>query len=68
MIDTGGISLGKFSGYPSEDPDQFLSDFAAYCTFMRKVAAFQLHLQGPAQTWFCCLDEDKKRTKKAMHL
>ena len=26
----------------------------------RKVAAFQLHLQGPAQTWFCCLDADER--------
>ncbi|MCG8047544.1 MAG: hypothetical protein N0E48_18270 [Candidatus Thiodiazotropha endolucinida] len=66
-MDTGRISLRKYSGYPSEDPDQFLSDFTAYCTFSRisgtdnrKVAAFQLHLQGPAQTWFCCLDEDVK--------
>ena len=67
VMDTGRISLRKFYGHPSEDPDQFLPDFAAYCTFMRitdmdnrKVAAFQLHLQGPAQTWFCYLDEDEK--------
>ena len=66
-MDTGRITLRKFSGYPSEDPDQFILDFEAYCTFARivnadsrKVAAFQLHLQGPAQTWFCCLDEDER--------
>ena len=67
VMDTGRISLRKFSGYPTEDPDQFISDFEAYCVFsrlnnhdQRKVAAFQLHLQGPAQTWFCCLDDDDK--------
>lgn len=66
-MDTGRITLRKFSGYPTEDPDRFLSDFEAYCVFSRiegqnarKVAAFQLHLQGPAQTWFCCLDDDVK--------
>ena len=49
------ISLPKFSGYPTEDPVRFLSDFDAYCklsrinnTDGRRVAAFQLHLQGPA--------------------
>ena len=26
----------------------------------RKVAAFQLHLQGPANTWCSCLDEDDR--------
>ena len=26
----------------------------------RKVVAFQLHLQGPAQTRFCCLDADER--------
>ena len=46
-MDTGRITLRKFSGYPSEDPDQFILDFEAYCTFARivnadsrKVAAF----------------------------
>ena len=67
VMDTGRIALRKFYGYPSEDPDQFLLDFEAYCTFSRivnddcrKVAAFQLHLQGPAQTWFCCLDAEER--------
>ena len=26
----------------------------------RKVSAFQFHLQGPANTWFSCLEEDDK--------
>ena len=25
----------------------------------RKMAAFELHLQGPTKTWLCCLDEDE---------
>ena len=65
--DTARIALRKFSGYPTEDPAKFLSDFEAYCkisritdTDGRKVAAFQLHLQGPANTWYSCLDEDDK--------
>ena len=61
------ISLRKFSGYPTEDPVRFLSDCDAYCklsrindTDGRRVAAFQLHLQGPANTWYSCLSEDDK--------
>ena len=61
------ISLRKFSGYPTEDPVQFLSDFDAYCklsginnTDGRRVATFQWHLQGPANTWYSCLSEDHK--------
>ena len=59
------ISLRKFPGYPTEDPVRFLSDFDAYCklsrinnTDGRRVAAFQLHLQGSANTWYSCLGED----------
>ena len=28
----------------------------------RKIAAFQLHLDGPAQSWFVCLDDNTKTT------
>ena len=66
-LPTGQIKLQKFSGYPTEDPERFLSDFCAYCTFNRindddprKLAAFQLHLEGPAQVWFTCLEDDSK--------
>ena len=45
----------------------FLSDFDVYCRIFRminmdgqKVAAFQLHLQRPANTWCSCLSEDDK--------
>ena len=29
VMDTGRITLRKFSGYPSEDPDQYILDFEA---------------------------------------
>ena len=61
------VSLAKFSGYPTEDAEMFLSNFSAYCLFNkinvqdpRTVAAFQLHLQGPALTWFTCLTDTEK--------
>ena len=63
----GKVSLAKFSGYPTEDAERFLSNFSAYCLFNkineqdpRTVAAFQLHLQGPALTWFTCLTDTEK--------
>lgn len=70
----GRINLRKFSGYPTQDPERFLSDFGAYCVFNRitevdnrKVAAFQLHLDGPAQIWFRCLDDDDKSSWDAVY-
>ena len=29
----GEVSLAKFSGYPTEDAERFLSNFSAYCLF-----------------------------------
>ena len=59
------IPLRRFSGYPTEDAERFLSNFKAYATFSnletndrRQAAAFQLHLEGPAQSWFASLDDD----------
>ena len=67
LSDSARINLRKFSGYPTEDPARFLSDFEAYCKICRindadgrKVAAFQLHLQGPANTCVNCLEYDDK--------
>ena len=44
-----------------------LSDLDVYCKLFRinntdgrRVAAFQLHLQGPASTCYSCLSEDDK--------
>ena len=64
----GKISLKHFSGYPTEDAERFLSNFKAYATFnkletndRRQAAAFQLHLEGPAQSCFASLDDDITR-------
>lgn len=60
------VSLRKFSGYP----ERFLSEFGSYVTFSglnfdpntaRKVAAFHIHLSGPALTWFHSLDSSVKQ-------
>lgn len=49
----------KFSGYMHEDANKFLNEFESYLVLSnissdsgRAVAAFHLHLQGPALTWF----------------
>ena len=59
------IPLKRFSGYSTEDAERFLSNFKAYATISnleandrRQAAAFQLHLEGPAQSWFASLDDD----------
>lgn len=75
MESSAKLTLSKFSGYPTEDAERFLSNFSAYCTFHRitlldprKVAAFQLHLQGPALSWYTCLaDEDKSDWDTLQH-
>ena len=64
------VTLRKFSGYSHEDPERFLSEFESYVTFSglnfdpntaRKVAAFHIHLSGPALTWFHSLDSSVKQ-------
>ena len=60
------INVKKFSGYTNENAEQFISYFEAYtvCSKIqdpsRKVAAFQLHLCGPAHTWYSNLNSDFK--------
>ena len=56
------MHVKKFSGYTTDDAEQFLSDFEAYVIFtkldlneQRRIAAFQLHLCGPAQVWYSSL-------------
>ena len=52
-----------------EDAERILSNFLAYSVSKliknndcRKVAAFQLHLDGPAKSWFDCPDNETKNT------
>ncbi|CAG2204834.1 unnamed protein product [Mytilus edulis] len=59
----------KFGGYPHENAFQFLSEFESYAVLhhilpeedARKIAAFHLHLCGPALTWFNTLPADNKQ-------
>lgn len=53
------INCQTFAGYPHENPTKFMSEFKSYSTFLRlsddeerQIAAFHLHLKGPALTWF----------------
>ena len=47
--------------YTTDDAEQFLSNFEAYVIFTKldlneqRIAAFQLHLCGPAQVWYSSL-------------
>ena len=63
------ISIPKFRGLSDSNPEQFLSDFCSYLTLhslkgddARIIAAFQLHLEGPALTWFNNLPPSENRT------
>lgn len=66
------ISLSKFNGLTHEDPEKFLQEFSSYSTLkqlvnddgdtLRQVAAFHLHLAGPARVWFSTLPADQKDT------
>ncbi len=50
--------IKKFSGYMTEDPTKFVDEFESYLTLSnvdsadpKAIAAFHLHLQGPALVW-----------------
>ena len=56
--------IKKFAGYMHENASKFLSEFESYLMLSgidpsidsaRAIAAFHLHLQGPALTWFNAL-------------
>ncbi|PJE78162.1 hypothetical protein CI610_02906 [invertebrate metagenome] len=63
------IICQKYSGYPHENGDKFLSEFESYATLIdvtdnnnKKIAAFHLHLLGPALAWFNALPQSTKNT------
>ncbi|PJE77818.1 hypothetical protein CI610_03253 [invertebrate metagenome] len=62
------LTCKKFSGYPHEDGHKFLSEFESYAILLkadndnRKIAAFHLHLQGPALTWFNSISDTGAKT------
>ena len=71
MGSLGKISVKKIHRYPTDDAERFLSNFLGYSVLNRiedndfyEVAAFQLHLDGPAQSWFVCLDNTKNVWEK----
>lgn len=61
-------SCRKFGGYSHEHASQFIAEFESYATLhyiklyedSRKIAAFYLHLSGPALTWFNMLSSENK--------
>ncbi|CAC5403007.1 unnamed protein product [Mytilus coruscus] len=59
----------KFAGYLKDNGTIFLRKFESFCKLHeldilneKKVAAFHLHLEGPALTWFNGLSPDLSRT------
>ncbi|CAC5388530.1 unnamed protein product [Mytilus coruscus] len=55
----------KFAGYPKDNGTKFLREFESFCKLHeldilneKTVAAFHLHLEGPALTWFNGLSPD----------
>lgn len=63
------LKCREFSGYPQENASKFMSEFESYVTLYdlnssdkRRIAAFHLHLKGPALTWFNSLSAEAKST------
>lgn len=63
-MDALGV-CNKFSGYPKDNGQKFLREFESFATLHdldddegRKIAAFHLHLQGPALTWFNTIESE----------
>lgn len=63
--------ISKFCGYANEDAERFLLEFESYATLnnlqgdindARKVAAFHLHLDGPARVWFLSIAQKSQFT------
>ncbi|VDI21320.1 Hypothetical predicted protein [Mytilus galloprovincialis] len=59
----------KFAGYPKDNGTKFLREFESFCKLHeldilneKTVAAFHLHLEGPALTWFNGLSPDLSGT------
>jgi len=65
------MQIKRFEGLARDNSTRFLNDFESYCTYnqlnaedqeARKVAAFYLHLNGPAITWINALPDTQKDT------
>lgn len=62
------IKCSTFSGYPQDNAKRFLSEFESYALLHglenddpRRIAAFHLHLKGPALTWYNSLSQTAKQ-------
>ncbi|CAC5407146.1 unnamed protein product [Mytilus coruscus] len=58
-----------FSGYPQDNAKMFLTEFESYALLhdlaeqdKRRIAAFHLHLKGPALTWYNSLSDESKQS------
>ena len=64
------LYINKFHGLSSERPEKCLAEFDSYATLNkissddseRRIAAFHLHLEGHALTWFVSLSERQKES------
>ncbi|CAC5408312.1 unnamed protein product [Mytilus coruscus] len=61
------VKCREFSGYPQDNAKGFFSEFESYAllhelpeTDKRRIAAFHLHLKGPALTWYNSLSDESK--------
>lgn len=61
------VRCREFSGYPQDNAKGFFSEFESYAllhelpeTDKRRIAAFHLHLKGPALTWYNSLSDESK--------
>ncbi|CAG2216978.1 unnamed protein product [Mytilus edulis] len=68
-------NCSTFSGYSQDNAQKFLSEFKSYALLHdlrdfdgKKVAAFHLHLKGPALTWFNTLSERSKESWNAIEV
>ena len=59
----------EFSGYTQDNAKRFLTEFESYALLhdlsandRRLIAAFHLHLKGPALTWFNSLSDESKKS------
>lgn len=64
----GLVKCSEFYGYPQNNGNKFLTEFESFATLhdlgdeegKRMLAAFHLHLRGPALTWFNSLTEESR--------
>ncbi|CAC5422446.1 unnamed protein product [Mytilus coruscus] len=71
-------TCSKFHGYPQDNGNTFLTEFESFFTLhglsefnltdKRMLAAFQLHLKGPALTWYNSLSDESKSDWKSVRI